>query len=66
MLKKSFKIDSVIYSEDIINRMIWDFSDFDIVYLNGNIEIIWDTDEEIDNIFHEAMNYLVALYNEGI
>lgn len=66
MLKKSFKIDNTLYSEENIIQMIQDFSDFSLVYQNGILDISWETFAEIDEIFHEGMNYLIALYNENI
>jgi hypothetical protein len=46
--------------------MIEDFSDFSLDYKEGVLNISWNTDEEIDEIFHESTNYLIALYNENI
>jgi hypothetical protein len=39
MLKKSFKINSDIYGEEIIKQMIEDFSDFSLDYKEGVLNI---------------------------
>ncbi|MDD2892111.1 MAG: hypothetical protein PHQ95_04040 [Candidatus Gracilibacteria bacterium] len=66
MLKKTFKVNSVLYGEKNIEQMIKDFSDFSLDYKEGILNISGNTDEEIEEIFHESMNYLIALYNENI
>lgn len=66
MLKKSFKVNSALYGEKNIEQMIKDFSDFSLDYKAGILNISWKTNEEIEEIFHESMNYLIALYNENI
>jgi hypothetical protein len=65
MLKKSFKIDNSIYNLDAINSSIDDFKDsFSIFYKDWVLEIEWDDDREIENIFWEFMNYVVWKQNE--
>lgn len=66
MLKKSFEINKSIYGEKNIQKMIEDFSDFALDYKNGILSISWESNEEIEEIFRESMNYLIALYNENI
>jgi hypothetical protein len=46
--------------------MISDFSDFSLDYKDGFLTISWENNKEIDEIFLESMNYLIALYNENI
>ncbi|OIO76818.1 hypothetical protein CO024_02230 [Candidatus Gracilibacteria bacterium CG_4_9_14_0_2_um_filter_38_7] len=66
MLKKSFEINKSIYGEKNIQKMIEDFSDFALDYKNGILSISGESNEEIEEIFRESMNYLIALYNENI
>lgn len=66
MLKKSFKVNSDMYGEKNIRQMIADFSDFSLDYKEDVLNISWENNEEIDEIFGESMNYLIALYNENI
>jgi len=64
-MKKEFEINTELYSEDIINQAISDFEEVtEIVFQNNNLEIKWDSEEEIDEIFNEFMNYCVSLINE--
>lgn len=67
MLKKSFKIDSDIYKDESINIAIEDFRDVSIIkYSEHTLHISSDTDENIDNIFNEFMNYVTWVQNELI
>ena len=72
-VKKEFKINIELYSEDIINQAISDFEEVFKPYskplLKGEwiekvLEIYWDSEEEIDEIFNEFMNYCISLVNE--
>jgi hypothetical protein len=64
-MKKEFNISSEIYSEDKITKAIEDFIEvWDINFNNWNLIISWDSNEEIEEIFNEFMNYLVWLINE--
>lgn len=64
-MKKEFEITTEIYSEDIVKQAIVDFEEVsDIKYNNGKIEIDWESEYEIDEIFNEFMNYLIWLINE--
>lgn len=64
-MKKEFKIDSEIYSDDIIKKAISDFIEVsDIKHNNLILEINWDSDSEIEEIFNEFMNYCIHLINE--
>ena len=64
-MNKEYKIDSEIYSEEIIIETISDFEEFaDIKYKKNILEVIWDSDEEIEEIFWEFMNYVISNINE--
>ena len=64
-MEKKIKINTELYSEDIINQAISDFKEVsEIIFQNNNLEIKWDSEEEIDEIFNEFMNYCVSLVNE--
>lgn len=64
MLKKSFKIDNKIYSGKVILQAISDFEDVaSISFLDSNLTI--ESDWEIDEIFNEFMNYVIAIHNES-
>ncbi|MDD5769647.1 MAG: hypothetical protein PHE25_01660 [Candidatus Gracilibacteria bacterium] len=63
MGKQSFKIENNIYNEDIILQAMKDFSEItEISYKNGELTI--KSDEDINEIFNEFMNYYLALSNE--
>lgn len=66
MPKKSFEVNSNLYGVENIQQMISDFSDFSLDYKDGFLTISWENNKEIDEIFLESMNYLIALYNENI
>lgn len=64
-MKKEFEINSVIYSEKIIQESIDAFEEVsEIKYNNEKLEIIWENESEIDEIFNELMNYVIWLINE--
>jgi len=64
-MKKEFEINSEIYPEDIVNQAISDFEDVSkIVYEYGKIKLKWESEEEIDEIFNELINYIIWLINE--
>jgi hypothetical protein len=63
MLNQNFKIEDSIYPENIIVQAIKDFIDVaNISYKNW--EIIIESDDDIEEIFNEFMNYVVVLCNE--
>lgn len=63
MWKQSFKIENNIYNEDIILQAMKDFSEItEISYKNWELTI--KSDEDINEIFNEFMNYYLALSNE--
>ena len=64
-MKKEFEINNEIYSEDIISQSILAFEEVSLIrYNNWQLEINWENDWEIDEIFNEFMNYIVWLVNE--
>lgn len=66
MLKKSFKINSSIYSSKNIKEAINDYSEITkIVYDKWILVIEWENESEITEIFNEFMNYVIWLYNES-
>lgn len=66
MLKKQFKIENKMYQDGDIKSAIRDFSDFDISYSAWVLTISAGSNDEIDEIFNEFMNYVVWVYNESI
>lgn len=61
-MKKEFTLDLSIYSEELLKQAIWDFSEVWEIRLNKNIlEISWETEGGIDEIFNELMNYVLSL-----
>ncbi len=72
-MKKEFEISTDLYSEDIVKQAISDFSEIFKPHPNpllrgeGTIKkfiIEWNSEEEINEIFNELMNYIIWLINE--
>lgn len=64
MLKKSFKINNEIYSDDIILIAIDAFVDVaNITYNDWLLNI--ESEENLDEIFNEFMNYTIWVFNES-
>jgi len=64
-MKKIFEINITIYPEDIISQAIIDFADVsEIIFSDNKIEINWENEIEINEIFNEFSNYLIWLINE--
>lgn len=64
-MTKEFRVDLDIYSSDIINQAITDFSEVGKISFSwNNISIYWENSEDIDEIFSELMNYMIWLINE--
>lgn len=67
MLKKSFNLEDNFYHPEHINNAIEDFwKDFLICYKNHILEITAESNEIIDEVFQELINYITGLYNESI
>lgn len=64
-MNKIFEINLEIYPESIIKQAILDFQGVAKINLNGNkLDIIWETEDEIDEVFNEFSNYIIWLINE--
>lgn len=62
---KNYNIDLNIYNSNFILSSIIDFSDVaKISFENWVLQIEWDNEYEIDEIFWEFMNYVIWLINE--
>ena len=61
-MKKEFKIDSEIYSDDLIKEAILDFEEVANIEQKNNLLIIEGySDEEMEETFNELMNYVISL-----
>jgi len=61
-MKKDIQISLRVYSENKIKQAIEDISSsVEISFSNGILTIIGDSQQEIDEIFHEFMNYVLSL-----
>ncbi len=57
-----FKVSSQIYQLAKIQQAIADFSDVsDITYNSELLSISWGSEEEIQEVFGEFMNYVLSL-----
>lgn len=64
-MEKIFKIENDIYDKNILEQAISDFSEVSKIFLQENeLKILWETEEEIDEIFNEFMNYCIWLFNQ--
>jgi hypothetical protein len=66
MQKKDFKIENSLYPEKHILESIADFEGFSISFISGILTISGETGEEVEEIFHEFMNYVLAKRNESL
>ena len=65
-MEKQYEIDSEIYSQNNVMETISDFSEVsDISYNNWKLNIVWDNESEIEEVFNEFMNYLISNINEN-
>lgn len=65
MQKKSFTLENSLYNEVYISQAIADFGDnFSLSYEEEILIISWEDAQEIQMIFDEFMNYVLALSNE--
>ena len=61
-MEKVFNLSSKLYREDFIERAIKDFNDVATIKFNNfSITIIWDNDDEIEEVFNESLNYIISL-----
>lgn len=64
-MEKVFKIENEIYDKNILKQVIFDFSEsFEIFLQENELKILWETEEEIEEIFNEFMNYYIWLFNQ--
>ena len=64
-MNKNFEINSYFYPLEIINQWIIDFEKVSKITINNNIlNIFWENEIDIDNIFNEFINYITWLINE--
>lgn len=64
-MKKNIKIDLNIYPKEKILEAISDYKDAAIITMKNNeLIIVWDSNEDIDEIFLEFWNYVIWLINE--
>ncbi len=61
-MNQSFTIDDTIYSREDILSAIEDYQEVTSISFEENtLTISWDSDEEIQEIFLEFMNYVLSL-----
>jgi len=64
-MDKDYIIDGKIYKVWLLKKVILDFSDVaEIEYKKGKLNIKWNNESEIEQIFNEFMNYYVWLAAE--
>jgi hypothetical protein len=64
-MKKEFKISLDLYPEEKIKQAIEDFKEvWEITLEQSKLIINWDNQDEIEEIFNECMNYIIALVND--
>ncbi len=63
-MKKDFNLDFEIYDASKILESIEDFKEVSKIKLENNtLTITWSTENEIEEIFNEFMNYNIWLIN---
>jgi len=61
-MEKEFSVSWNIYSLDVIQQAIADFVGVtEIVYKNDILTISGESEDEIQEVFHEFMNYVLSL-----
>ena len=67
MLKRNFNLEDNLYKKKYIDLAIKDFwKNFLISYTKWVLEIQAESANEIEEIFHEFMNYVIGLHNEAL
>ncbi len=64
MLKKTFLIETELYNCICIEESIKSFEWFKITFLDSKLTIEGDNEDDIDLIFNEFMNFVLALQSE--
>lgn len=61
-MKKEFTISLDIYNEENISQSIVDFSEVaDMWFSQGVLTIQGESEDEIQEVFHEFMNYVLSI-----
>lgn len=61
-MKKEFHIDTELYPKECIDEWISDFSEVASISFDWNeLNIIWEDELSIQEIFNEFMNYLISI-----
>jgi len=61
-MEKKYTISTKIYQEDSIAQAIEDFAEVSpISFSQETLSIQWDSEDEIQEIFREFMNYVLSL-----
>lgn len=61
-MKKDFPISFEIYSKETLIIAIEDFSEIaEISFWEQIISVSWETEAEVQETFHEFMNYVLSL-----
>lgn len=63
-MEKTYTLNQNFYSSEIIAQLLENFSEYPVQFSDSNMTISGNSLEEIEEIFHESMNYYIALYNE--
>lgn len=60
-----YKIDTNLYSKDILDEAISDYSEYFQISISDNLlQIDWEDKWETDETFNEFMNYVIWLINQ--
>jgi len=61
-LHTSFSVDTKLYSQQHIDQAIHDFSEVTLIeFSHESLTIFWNSQQEIQEVFHEIMNYILSL-----
>lgn len=61
-MKKDFNVSSEVYSEEAISQAIEDFAEVaEISFSSQALSIEGESEDEIQEVFHEFMNYVLSI-----
>lgn len=61
-MEKQIKISSDVYEVEKIQQAISEFSDVaQIIFNNEVLTVSWESEDDIEEIFGELMNYVISL-----
>ena len=61
-MKKDFNVSSEVYSEEAISQAIEDFADVaEITFSSQTLSVEGESEDEIQEVFHEFMNYVLSI-----